>query len=478
MKKIQLLIKNIYFFFEFIIALALIKKEAKQEKYKKKVLITPLRGLDNTWIDYLLAIKFSKSYNITVVMMHPSTLPFNEAEKYGKISTKLMLRWYEMKFFLLIILLKIKGVYIIVINKKKFFNNLKEIDIDDINIIENTKDEFLRRYFGDRNYKENDLYLKIKKDVNNVFENMYSLLNNQIKDIDLLWTSHAIYEWGLAYRLASKYKKCIAVWGRNIYNTHLISTSDGPLQIKKPKGYLYKKYKLDLNRRLNGQEIDQPTIFDKGLDGRLDEFFEKNKNIVLLTPNCIWDGDISDRDTIFDDLYDWVQYTLDLSKINNDFAVIVRFHPAEATLWKNRPGLWKMFEENILSDNQLLIPPESKISTIELAKKSNKVIFYSGILSLECLHLNITPYCVSNSFYKHVNGIYKIKTKNEYNDLLKFDSVKNLENLGDISYNDLFCYGLEIIGKNKDLRSNPKFGAYSKQTEIEKYFLELLKNDK
>lgn len=476
MKKVQLLIKNIYFFFEFIIALALIKKEAKQEEYKKKVLITPLRGLDNTWIDYLLAIKFSKSYSITVVMMHPSTLPFNEAEKYGKISTKLMLRWYEIKFFLLIILLKIKGVSTLIVDQKRSGENIK--DIDGINIIENTKDEFLRRYFGDRNYKENTLYHKIKKDVDDVFEFMYSLLNNQIKDIDLLWTSHAIYEWRLAYRLALKYEKNIVVWGRNVYNTHLISTSSGPLQIEKPKGYLYKQYKLDLDKRLNGQEIDQPTIFDKCLDSRLEKFFQKNKNIVLLTPNCIWDGDISDRDTIFNDLYDWVKYTLDLAKNSNNFAVIVRFHPAEATLWKNRPGLWKMFEKMNLEDNQLLISPESKISTIELAKKSDKVIFYSGILALECLHLNITPYCVSNSFYKYVDGVCKIKTKIEYNNLLKFDSVDNLDKVGDISYDDLFCYGLKIIGKNKDLRSNPKFSAYSKQTEIEKYFLELLKNDK
>lgn len=478
MKKVQLLVKNIYFFFEFIFALVLIKKETREEKSKKKVLITPLRGIDNTWIDYLLAIKFSKMYNITVLMMAPSVLPFNEAEKYGLLSTKLMLKWYEIKFFLLYILLKVKGVSTLVVDKKRSYKKIQEINADDMSIIENTKDEFLRRYFGNRNYKENTLYHKIKKDVDNVFESMYDLLNNEIKDIDLLWTSHAIYEWGLAYRLASKYEKNRVVWGRNVYNTHLISTSNGPLQIEKPKGYLYKKYKLDLDKRLNGQEIDQPTIFDKGLDSKLEDFFEKNKNIVLLTPNCIWDGDISDRDTIFNDLYDWVKYTLDLAKNTKDFSVIVRFHPAEATLWKNRPGLWKVFEEMILEDNQLLISPESKISTIELAKKSDKVIFYSGILALECLHLNITPYCVSNSFYKHVDGVCKIKTKTEYDNLLKFNSFENLDNSGDISYNDLFCYGLEIIGKNKDLRSNPKFGAYSKQTEIEKYFLELLKNDK
>ncbi|MFY9074614.1 hypothetical protein OZZ08_06555 [Malaciobacter mytili] len=474
MKKIKLFIKNIYFFFEFIFALALLKKEIKKAEKKKNILITPLRGLDNTWIDYLLAIKFSNIYNISLIMMRPSTLPFNEAEKYGLFSTKLMLFWYEVKFFLLKIVLKLKGVTVLLPDNKY----IEKMMIDDNNILINTaKDEFFRRYFGNRNYKENPLYFKIKEDVDTAFYNLYTLIREKIKNIDLLWTSHAIYEWRLLYSLALKYEKNISVWGRNVYNTNLISVADGPLQVSTPNGFMHEEFRLDFDKRINGGEIDQPTIFNNTFDEKLNNFFLNNKNVILLTPNCIWDGDISDRDSIFDNLYEWVKYTLDLSKGNNDISVIVRFHPAEATLWKDRPGLWNLFENIELTSNQLLVTPSSKISTIKLAQKANKVIFYSGILALECLHLNIKPFCVSNSFYRKVKGVISVTNKDEYLKIIQNDINSNFNSFGTISYNDLFCFGLKIVDKNNGLRSNPKFSSYSKQVEIEKYFVELL-NDK
>lgn len=475
MKKIGLFIKNIYFFFEFIVAMSLLKKEKKYTE-KKNILITPLRGIENTWIDYLLAIKFSSVHNITLIMMRPSSLPFSTAEKKELFSTKIMLLLYEIKFFILVLLIRLRGVTVFIVDNKS--SKCIKRSANSEHIIETAKDEFFRRYFGQRDYKNFFLYSDSKLKVDNTFYNLYDCLMSKVKETDLLWTSHAIYEWRLPYSLAKKFNKKIVVWGRNVYNSGLINISNGPMQISIRKGYFYKECQIDFNKRFNGKEIDQPTAFESNFDEELSEFLINNNNVVLLTPNCIWDGDISDRDSVFNNLYDWVKTTLEFSKANKNIAVIVRFHPAEATLWKNRPGLWNLFENYNLSDNQFFIPPKSKVSTIKLAQKSNKVIFYSGILALECLHLKIKPYCVSNSFYRNVKGVITVENKNEYFDILGNEINVNKNSSGTIDYDDIFCLGLKIIGKNKDLRSNPKFSAYSKQTEIEKYFLELLKNDK
>jgi hypothetical protein len=473
MKIVKLFIKSIYFFFEFIIAMALLKKEKKEYQAKKNILITPLRGIDNAWIDYLLAIRFSSVYNITLIMMRPSSLPFNTAEKKSFFSIKVMLIWYEIKFYILVFLLKVRGVNFTIVTIENC-NKINKFDTNTESLIETAKDEFYRRYFGYREYKNSSLYLEIKFKVDCAFYNLYDCLILKVKDTDLIWTSHSIYEWRLPYSLAKLFDKKINVWGGSIYNNALISVSNGPLQTSVRKGYLQKDNRLDFDKRLNGGGIDQPTLFVDKFDEKLNDFFQRNKNIVLLTPNCIWDGDISDRDSVFNSLYEWVKSTIDFSMNNKNVAVIVRFHPAEASLWKNRPGLWKLFENIKQEDNQMFISPSSKVSTIELAKKSNKVIFYSGILALECLYLNIKPFCVSNSFYSYVKGVINVKNKKEYFKIIENPVNTNISSEGAILYEDILCLGLKIFGKSNELRSNPKFTYYGKQKEIEKYFCKLL----
>ena len=59
----------------------------------------------------------------------------------------------------------------------------------------------------------------------------------------------------------------------------------------------------------------------------------KDKTIVSLFTNVMWDTAAVDRDTIFNDVLDWCVSTIDWAKDQPDVELFVRLHPADSRYW-------------------------------------------------------------------------------------------------------------------------------------------------
>ena len=169
-------------------------------------------------------------------------------------------------------------------------------------------------------------------------------------NVDLLVTSHGIYSYYGPFRSAFVERKidCI-VYGhgllnggvlmlRNILNTFSMSEE-------------YEEYKRDtkfnraidefatkvIESRLNKtfvdtsiyyQDVDYGTHFE-GVNEKL-EF----KHTIAFFPNVVEDGNVIQRNHIFDGIVSWIFKTIEIARINPRNRYIIRMHPSEETVFK------------------------------------------------------------------------------------------------------------------------------------------------
>jgi hypothetical protein len=460
-------LSNIRRFLNFVIGLYFTDYKNSISKYKfDNIIVTPLRGAENCWVDYYIAIKYSKIISCSVVLMRPNLIPFGVYERSGKIKWYINLLLSFVKFYLIIFLLKIKGVKYYLINA----DESEKVDIS--NNVTLGVEEFLRRYYGCRDYGKFENSDLIKNNITHVFNNLEKTIINLKSKSSVLVTSHAIYEWSIAYNIFNDNNLRCMVWGANIYNSQILKVSNKPLQIGIPKGRIYKDKEIDFTKRIEGTAIDQPMKWSGSSEPSVTEFLSRYNRIVTLAPNCVWDGDTNVRDSFFSGIYDWITKTIDFAILNPSIGFIIRIHPAEGNMWAFRPSLWKMLNSSIIKQNNILvIPPDMQISTLELAKKSNIFVFYSGIVGLEANLLGINVCCVSNSIFGKVKGVRVVNSLDEYHYALLHEYYDNNE--GIIESADVFNKGVCIEnhpGSEETMFTNPYIKGFYVQPELESFF--------
>lgn len=112
----------------------------------------------------------------------------------------------------------------------------------------------------------------------------------------------------------------------------------------------------------------------------------KGSKIVSLYTNVIWDAQIFYNGNVFNNLIDWLKFSIEEFSKNSKVYLVIRIHPAEAkganpTKQPMLEEIKKMFPE--LPANIKIIPPESDISSYILAEMSQASIIYGTKMGLE-----------------------------------------------------------------------------------------------
>ncbi len=124
----------------------------------------------------------------------------------------------------------------------------------------------------------------------------------------------------------------------------------------------------------------------KGLDKSLVERIAKFKQVVPVFTNVIFDTSQPHANTLFSDMFAWLDDVLELARRHHETLFVIRAHPDES-----RPGKesletvsgWVAARSADSLPNVVFIPPGERLSSYELIQRSKFVMIYNSTIGLE-----------------------------------------------------------------------------------------------
>lgn len=148
-------------------------------------------------------------------------------------------------------------------------------------------------------------------------------------------------------------------------------------------------------------------------------FPNKNGPIFGLFTNIIWDAAITTSNTIFNNIFEWIEFTIKWFTDHPNKNLIIKVHPeAPARQTKQNVYAWiiKNFE---LPDNVVVLPHDTKVNPYELYKEIDFGIVYTSTAGLEAL-LEQKPVIVcANTHYANRGFTADPKDISEYKKILE-----------------------------------------------------------
>lgn len=308
---------------------------------------------------------------------------------------------------------------------------------DEKNAISSVRRYFECGYYDPKN-EEHQLYYS--KTVNNIkLMKFFCRTLQQSYNFKAVVTSHGIYSiFGTAYNYFRNINIPVYVYGAHCYKSYHILFTDTLAQTLSLDSSCLEYMKNGVLNKENIKAVDDYLLARRNHTTKDTSIYyswmkeKKHINIkkkesslnYAMFPNIIWDGDVAQRDTIFNGMLDWMKKTINYFILDQQNNLIIRFHPAEATLWKDTIRLSDVIDKLYpnLNDypNITVIRADQQIDTYEFIQNNVDVgLIYDGILSLELTHMHkpvISPSC-----NRYTGGTFVLSpsTIEEYYGLLK-----------------------------------------------------------
>lgn len=267
---------------------------------------------------------------------------------------------------------------------------------------------------------------------------MKTAINRIIEDWNptLAITSHGIYSlWGPGYTILKKQSIPTYVYGPHPYQPDCFDITDTLIQTLcrdsdavdyMKNGVFTEENKKEIqeffDKRQNHKTIDTAIYYSWMDKEKADtSFFDKKDESVTtfcMFPNVIWDGDVAQRDKVFDGNLDYIISTINSFRNSKNF-LYVRCHPSEATLCVNDIKLIDVLEKEIPDlyelKNVKIIRSEWKIDTYDFIRNYVDVgIVYDGIIAMELTYLGKPVISPSMARFNGGDFLINPDTREEY----------------------------------------------------------------
>lgn len=149
---------------------------------------------------------------------------------------------------------------------------------------------------------------------------------------------------------------------------------------------------------------------------------DKNKPIIGLLTNVVWDAQLHFKANAFENMLEWVMASIEYFAGRSDVQLVIRVHPAEIrgtvkSRQKVVDEISKRFER--LPSNVYVIGPESPISTYAVMEACDSVIIYGTKTGVELAARGI-PVIVGGEAWVRGKGItLDANSKSEYSEILE-----------------------------------------------------------
>jgi hypothetical protein len=176
--------------------------------------------------------------------------------------------------------------------------------------------------------------------------------------------------------------------------------------------------KAIFERRVNKEALDtKEYAFESNDLERFKRFKAKYSYCIGAFPNVIWDGNVEERNSVFNGITEWIVTTIQTLE-NKNIGLIIRFHPAEFRRLKARP-LEEIIRNKIPHldsiENVLIISSDQTMDTYFLCNHFIDVgITYDGNLSMEIPYLGTPLIAAGKGRLSQPYWCYMPKTIEEY----------------------------------------------------------------
>jgi hypothetical protein len=147
----------------------------------------------------------------------------------------------------------------------------------------------------------------------------------------------------------------------------------------------------------------------KGLD---ESFLQKAaafKQIVPIFTNVIFDTSQPHANTVFEDMFDWLDMTLDVIREHPETLFVIRAHPDETRLRKaSRETVegWAASREVQKEANVVFVGPKETLSSYELIQKSKFVMVYNSTIGLEASIMGAAVLCAGRARFTQYPTVF------------------------------------------------------------------------
>jgi hypothetical protein len=185
--------------------------------------------------------------------------------------------------------------------------------------------------------------------------------------------------------------------------------------------------KLDayLARRFKGDFSMAGIKFWSDMKGLDESFLQKAagfRQIVPVFTNVIFDTSQPHANTVFEDMFDWLDLTRDLIREHRDSLFVIRAHPDELRVrkasretvagWASSRGLDR--EPNIV-----FVSPRETLSSYELIQRSKFVMVYNSTIGLEASIMGAAVLCAGRARFTQYPTVFFPQTVEEVKSKLK-----------------------------------------------------------
>jgi len=154
----------------------------------------------------------------------------------------------------------------------------------------------------------------------------------------------------------------------------------------------------------------------KGLDVSFLQKAAGFKQIVPIFTNVIFDTSQPHANTVFEDMFDWLDLTLDVIRQHRDTLFVIRAHPDELRVRKaSRETVegWVASREADKEPNVVFVSPRETLSSYELIQRSKFVMVYNSTIGLEASIMGAAVLCAGKARFTQYPTVFFPQTVEE-----------------------------------------------------------------
>jgi hypothetical protein len=179
--------------------------------------------------------------------------------------------------------------------------------------------------------------------------------------------------------------------------------------------------KLDeyLARRFQGDFTMAGIKFWEDMKGLDESFLQKAagfKQIVPVFTNVIFDTSQPHANTVFEDMFDWLDMALDVIREHPETLFVIRAHPDELRVRKSSRETvegWVASRGVVKEPNVVSVSPRETLSSYELIQRSKFVMVYNSTIGLEASILGAAVLCAGKARFTQYPTVFFPQTREE-----------------------------------------------------------------
>jgi Capsule polysaccharide biosynthesis protein len=160
----------------------------------------------------------------------------------------------------------------------------------------------------------------------------------------------------------------------------------------------------------------------KGLDESFLQKAAQFKQIVPIFTNVIFDTSQPHANTVFEDMFDWLDMTLEVIRTHPETLFVIRAHPDELRVRKaSRETVegWVSSRGVEHEANIIFVSPNESLSSYELIQKSKFVMVYNSTIGLEASIMGAAVLCAGKARFTQYPTVFFPQTVDEVRSKLK-----------------------------------------------------------